>query len=252
VSLFRRKRRHTVPDERIAQTVPRWTPSWAALTPDERDLLVQYAGALANGFRWEAARGFRLTDEVRVAIGAQAALLLLGLEDGLDNYHQVTSVIVHATTIVRTGEHAWGDGLVAEGDDPLIGEAIHRGPVVLAWDAVVQQALQPQRGENVVLHEFAHRLDMLDGLSDGTPHLPDAAALERWVAACKGSLQRLRAHTAPSVLRAYAETNPAEFFAVATEVFFTRPVALRDEDPTLYGVLRDYFRQDPAARPQFA
>jgi Mlc titration factor MtfA (ptsG expression regulator) len=72
------------------------------------------------------------------------------------------------------------------------------------------------------------------------------------VAACKGSLQRLRAHTAPSVLRAYAETNPAEFFAVATEVFFTRPVALRDEDPTLYGVLRDYFRQDPAARPQFA
>ena len=214
-------------------------------------MLVQYSAALADGFRWEAARGFRLTDEVRVAIGAQAALLLLGLDDGLDNYEQVTSVIVHATTIVRTGEHAWGDGLVAEGDDPLIGEAIHRGPVVLAWDAVVQQALQPQRGENVVLHEFAHRLDMLDGLSDGTPPLADAGELARWVTTCRATLERLRAHTAPSVLRAYAETNPAEFFAVATEVFFTRPVALREEDPPLYDVLRSYYGQDPATRLQF-
>ena len=238
--------------DRVEQAVPRWTPSWGALSPDERELLVQYSADLADGFRWEAARGFRLTDEVRVAIGAQAALLLLGLEDGPDNYAQVTSVIVHATTIVRTGEHAWGDGLVAEGDDPLIGEAIHRGPVVLAWDAVVQQALQPQRGENVVLHEFAHRLDMLDGLSDGTPPLDDRQALERWVTACRASLQRLRAHSAPSVLRAYAETNPAEFFAVATEVFFTRAAALRDEDPDLYGVLRDYYGQDPATRAVFA
>lgn len=238
-----------MPDDRIAQAVPRWTPVWAALTPDERDLLVQYTAALADGFRWEAARGFRLTDEVRVAIGAQAALLLLGLDDGVDNYGQVTSVIVHATTIVRTGEHAWGDGLVAEGNDPLIGEAIHRGPVVLAWDAVVQQALQPQRGENVVLHEFAHRLDMLDGLSDGTPPLADARALDQWVSACRASLQRLRSHAAPSVLRAYAETNPAEFFAVATEVFFTRPGALREEDPDLYSVLRSYYGQDPASRP---
>jgi len=240
-----------VPDDRIAHAVPRWTPCWSALSPDDRDLLVQYTGALADGFRWEAARGFRLTDEVRVAIGSQAALLLLGLADGVENYGQVTSVIVHATTIVRTGEHAWGDGLVAEGDDPLIGEAIHRGPVVLAWDAVVQQALQPQRGENVVMHEFAHRLDMLDGLSDGTPPLADAHSLDRWVAACRASLERLRSHAGPSVLRAYAETNPSEFFAVATEVFFTRPSALRDEDPDLYGVLRAYYGQDPAARPSF-
>jgi Mlc titration factor MtfA (ptsG expression regulator) len=140
---------------------------------------------------------------------------------------------------------------VAEGDDPLIGEAIHRGPVVLAWDAVVQQALQPHRGENVVLHEFAHRLDMLDGLSDGTPPLADPQAFDRWVAACQASLRRLRSHAAPSVLRAYAETNPAEFFAVATEVFFTRGAALRDEDAALYGVLRDYYGQDPASRLQF-
>lgn len=239
-----------MPDDRIAAAVPRWSPWWTSLDGSERGLLVEYAGALADGFRWEAANGFRLTDEVRVAIGAQAALLLLGLDDGVDNYSQVTSVIVHATTIVRTGEHAWGDGLVAEGDDPLIGEAIHRGPVVLAWDAVAQQALSPQRGENVVLHEFAHRLDMLDGLSDGTPPLADGLALRRWADTCQASLQRLRSHAAPSVLRAYAETNPAEFFAVATEVFFTRGAALREEDPALYGVLRDYYAQDPAARRQ--
>ena len=223
----------------------RWCPWWLGLDHHERQLLIGYTGDLANSLRWEAAKGFRITDDVRVAVSSHAALLVLGLNDGLANYADVTSVIVHASTIVRTGQHHLGDGLYSDAADPLIGEAIHRGPVVLAWDAVADQALRPQRGENVVLHEFAHRLDMLDGLTDGTPPLPDDEALARWVEVCTASLARLRSYEEPSCIRSYATTNPAEFFAVVTEVFFTRPHALLEEDPNLYGVLRDYYRRDP-------
>jgi Mlc titration factor MtfA (ptsG expression regulator) len=243
--------RHRLPalaPDHLALLTRRWFPWWRALDHDERDLLLEYTGHLVHSVRWEAARGFRITDDVRVAVAAHASLLVLGLDDGLANYADISSVIVHATTIVRTGQHHLGDGLYSDDADPLIGEAIHRGPVVLAWDAVADQALWPQRGENVVLHEFAHRLDMLDGITDGTPPLADDAAMQRWVAVCTASLARLRAHLEPSCIRAYAQTNPAEFFAVVTEVFFTRPQALLDEDPDLYGVLRDYYRLDPVNR----
>jgi Mlc titration factor MtfA (ptsG expression regulator) len=89
---------------------------------------------------------------------------------------------------------------------------------------------------------------MLDGISDGTPPIDGDMALDEWVRVCTDTLRTLRRNEEPSVLRQYAATNPAEFFAVATEVFFTRPVALRDENAELYRVLRDYFRQDPARR----
>jgi hypothetical protein len=185
---------------------------------------------------------------MRANVAAHASLLVLAFDDGLAGYRDVTSVIVHPSTIVRTGVHYLGNGIYADGDDPIIGEAFHRGPVMVSWDAAAFQSRNPQLGENVLLHEFAHRLDMLDGLSDGTPPLRDAEAMAEWVEVCTRTLRVLRAHEEPSVLRSYAATNPAEFFAVATEVFFTRPAALREENAALYGVLSDYFRQDPARR----
>lgn len=232
--------------ERLPRLVRRWLAPWPFLTRDERELLVGYTAELVTGLRWEAAKGFAVTDDMRVNVSAHAALLVLGLDDGLDSYRDVTSVIVHPTTIVRTGVHYLGDGIYSDGDDPVIGEAFHRGPVMVAWDAAAFQAREPNRGENVLLHEFAHRLDMLDGMSDGTPPLSDEAAMAEWVRVCTRSLRALRAHEEPSVLRSYGATNPAEFFAVATEVFFTRPGALRDEDPDLYRVMAQYFGQDPA------
>ncbi len=226
----------------------RWLAPWSQLIPAEQDLLVDLTEQLVDDLRWEAANGFAITDDMRVAIASHAALLVLAFDDGLDNYHDVTSIIVHPSTIVRRGEHYLGDGLFSDGHDPVIGEAHHRGPVLVSWDAAASQARAPQYGDNVILHEFAHRLDMLDGISNGTPLLADRNELERWVRVCTDTLTRLRLATEPSVLSDYAATNPAEFFAVATEVFFTRPIPLRDENPQLYSVLRDYFRQDPAAR----
>ncbi|MET0158824.1 MAG: M90 family metallopeptidase, partial [Acidimicrobiales bacterium] len=106
----------------------------------------------------------------------------------------------------------------------------------------------PTRGHNVVFHEFAHKLDMLDGIVDGTPPLPDQATVDQWVAVCTSEYEALRAGTAGPLLRPYAGTNPAEFFAVATEVFFVQPVELQAEKPDLYAVLSGFYRQDPAAR----
>jgi Mlc titration factor MtfA (ptsG expression regulator) len=232
----------------VTALVPRWLAAWSRLTDDERSHLVDLACEFDQRIRWEAARGFTLTDDVRVAVAAHAALLVLHLDDGIDHYAQVTSVIVHATTIVRQGARPVGTGgLHSDSTFALIGEAHHRGPVLVVWDAARHQIRRPSLGENVLLHEFAHRLDMTDGISDGTPRIADSAQLARWVEVCTAALERVRDAEEPTVLRSYAATNPTEFFAVATEVFFTTPAALRDAEPDLYGVLRDFFRQDPAA-----
>lgn len=220
---------------------------WAVLDDDER---VRLGGLMAEiaSRRWEAARGFALTDEIRVVIAAQAALLILGLD--IDCYRDVTAIVVHPTTVTLRGERA-GPAPGVRTDAPLtiVGQTHdRRGPVLIAWDAARAGARHPERGYNVVLHEFAHKLDMLDGMVDGTPPLPDAAARRRWVEVCTAEYRALRAGEGPAPLRGYAAVNPGEFFAVATEVFFDRPVDLAATTPDLYDVLRAFYRQDPATR----
>ena len=183
--------------------------------------------------------------EMKVLIAGQAALLLLGLE--LDDYPELTSMIVHRSTVRLTGPHATGGGTYSTAPQLLAGQAHSKGPVILSWGATRQGAKSPHRGENVVYHEFAHRLDMLDGIIDGTPPLGSEAARKRWVEVCTTAYDEVRAEGSP-VLRPYAGTNPAEFFAVATEVFFTRSVDLRDHEPDLYEEFRSFYNQDPAER----
>jgi Mlc titration factor MtfA (ptsG expression regulator) len=117
---------------------------------------------------------------------------------------------------------------------------------VLSWSAVRRGARFPQHGENVVFHEFAHRLDMLDGITDGTPPLGSDDAARRWAEVCTPAYERVV--SGESALRSYAATNPAEFFAVATEVFFTRPDVLIEHERDLYAALRAFYRQDPERR----
>lgn len=246
---LRRARRAPLPHDTVRATARRWLAPWGRLAGADRDALVDTTVALDTRLRWEAARGFTLTDEVRTVVAAHAALLVLHLDEGIDSYAQVTSVIVHAGTIVRRGERTLGSGqLHTDSPSTLAGEAHHRGPVLVSWSAVRSHALHPGRGENVLFHEFAHRLDMLDGVLDGTPPLADAAALHRWTSTCTDVLQRLRSDDDGSgVLRPYAATNPTEFFAVATEVFFTRPDDLRATEQRLYEVLCDFYGFDLAA-----
>jgi Mlc titration factor MtfA (ptsG expression regulator) len=202
--------------------------------------------------RWEGCGGLELDDEIRVTIAAQACLLQLGLPH--DYYRNVQTILVYPSTVVPPERRPGIFEIVTAPVSPpipLLGEAFLQGPVILVWDSVLHGARHPEQGHNVVYHEFAHKLDMLDGAADGTPVIADRAQFAEWVAVCSREFLRLRGldeKGEETFLDAYAGTNEAEFFAVATEEFFDRPVALRKNSPDLYRVLSAYYRQDPAAR----
>jgi MtfA peptidase len=221
---------------------------WPYLDEDERQQLGDLVTQLLAGKSWEAARGFTLTDEMCTVIAAQAALMVL--EIGLDAYREVAAVIVHPTTVTsRRPRPGPVPGVVTEEPLDLLGEAHQqRGPVLVAWDTASRDARHAGTGRNVVIHEFAHKLDMLDGLIDGTPPVTGREAFDRWVAVCTAEYEHLRTHRQDPLLREYGAQDPGEFFAVATEVFFDQPVAMRELKPDLYGVFAGYFEQDPAAR----
>jgi len=201
---------------------------------------------------WEGAGGLELTDEICVTISAQACLLLLGLPH--DYYRNVESIIVYPSTVVppqrRPGffENTFAP---VELEHPIIGQAFQQGPIIIIWDAALRGGRQPESGHNVIYHEFAHKLDMLDGAADGTPPLRDRAEYREWVQTCSREYLRLKHDTEKgkkSFLNAYGATNEAEFFAVATEQFFDQPRLMIDHAPDLYRVLQEYYRQDPSER----
>jgi hypothetical protein len=240
----------------LSPSTPEFDPEWRALlernfdhwlgfAPEEIERMEGLVASFVHRMRWEAANGFELTESIKVLIAAQASVLLLGLD--LDDYDQVSSVIVHPSTVRLRGGYHVGGSVRSSASQPLLGQAHYRGPVLLSWAAVQRGARFPEAGENVVYHEFAHQLDMLDGITDGTPPLDDKDARARWVEVCTAAYDAVRAERSP-VLRPYAGTNPAEFFAVATEMFFSRPADLRDHEPALYAELQGFYRQDPAAR----
>jgi hypothetical protein len=201
---------------------------------------------------WEGAGGLTLTDEIRVTISAQACLLLLGLPH---NYYQnVLTIIVYPSTVVPPQKKlGFFETSLAPIEDshPIIGQAFQQGPVIIIWDAALHGGRHPELGHNVVYHEFAHKLDMLDGAVDGTPPLRDRTEYRDWVQICSREYLRLR-HDAErgkkSFLNAYGATNEAEFFAVATEQFFDQPHLMIKHAPDLYRVLKEYYRQDTAKR----
>ena len=223
-----------------------WT-AWHSLTLDERSRLEELVKVFIADKRWEAASGFRLTDEMRVLIAAQACLLVLELD--ADYYRGVGSIIVHPSTVVLTEPRATDtSGILAGGPFPVQGQAQYGGPVVIAWDVARHEARNPELGNNVVFHEFAHKLDMLDGTVDGMPPLPNEVRRQRWIDVFTREYTSLKAETAGPLIRDYGAVNPGEFFAVATEIFFCKPVEMHDEKPDLYNELANFYGQDPAAR----
>jgi len=221
---------------------------WRGLDDRERELLEATSDWLLRHKHWEAARGFALVDEITVTIAAQAALLVLGLS--VDEYREVSAIVVYPTAMQSRGVYAGPvSGTVTEGVVPVVGEAHdRRGPVLIAWDQALDAARNPGRGQNVVFHEFAHKIDMLDDLLDGTPPLGRRGDYDRWIEVCTEAFGALRAGVDRPPLQPYGATNPSEFFAVATEAFFDVPVALEQHEPNLYDVMRDFYKQEPAER----
>jgi Mlc titration factor MtfA (ptsG expression regulator) len=224
---------------------------WHQLTADERARVGEVADWLLRKKYWEVAHGFDdfvLTDEIRVLIATQAALLVIDRDTYL--YRDVDSVIVWPTTIGENRGYA-GAAAAKQGGDviPVLGSAhSNQGPVLLAWDAVQAGARDPERGSNVVYHEFAHKIDMWDGGADGTPGFHNYDDEQRWLTVCGALYDALHRGEERPPLDPYGGTNEAEFFAVATEAFFNLPVALHEHRPELYGLLGEFYNQDPVAR----
>ena len=202
--------------------------------------------------QWEGCGGLELTDEIRITIAAQACLLQLGLPH--DYYRNVESILIYPTTVVPPERQPGvfeSVGSPVVDSVPILGQAFAQGPVILVWDAVLHGSRHPEQGHNVVYHEFAHKLDMLDGSADGTPPITGHDQFAEWVAVCSREFLRLRSLADKghkTFLDAYGAKNEAEFFAVATEEFFDRPLILQGHSPDLYHVLSEYYRQDPAER----
>jgi hypothetical protein len=190
-------------------------------------------------------QGQRITDEVRVTIAAHAALLLLG-QPSNDCYPRLRQVLVYPGAFVVEREQPAGAGLVREQRQALSGESWSHGQVVLGWADVREGAADPRDGRNVALHEFAHQIDQDSGAADGRPWRPDRASRRRWAAVMAEAFERLRREPS-ALIDAYGASDPAEFFAVVTEVFFERPRELAAEEPAVYAELAALYRLDPAA-----
>ena len=215
-------------------------PYVAKLTPEERAELKRHILVFIDEKNFEGAGGLEMTDEIRITIAAQACMLLLHRDT--DYYPGLLSIIVYPSAYLAKKRH----GKIEESQARL-GESHAYDRVVVAWDAAKQGAKNFQDAHNVVLHEFAHQLDYEDGLYDGTPELPNRSAIRTWAKIFSAEFQELAEH-GDSVLDSYGAENSAEFFAVATEAFFEKPLQLRQKHPELYEQLVLYFKQDPAKR----
>lgn len=192
--------------------------------------------------------GLRVTDEIRVTIAALACLPLLGAARGI--YPALRQVLVYPGAFIVDRPLTESGGVLSDQRRVLAGESWSQGQVLLAWDEVRRGALTPGDGHNVVIHEFAHQLDQAGGAANGAPALPTAAAYRRWATVMQNEFDALKerlAHGEPGLIDAYGATDPAEFFAVVSELFFERPIELAAGHPALYADLSGYYRLDPAS-----
>ncbi|MEN9627559.1 MAG: hypothetical protein RJA10_786 [Pseudomonadota bacterium] len=192
----------------------------------------------------------RLTNDVVVAVAAQACLPVLHL--GLARYDGFVGIVLHPDQVVAPRQHLDEFGVMHEYEQTLAGEVVEGGPVMLSWRDVRGSGRTAHEGYNVVIHEFAHVLDMADGLSDGIPPLPPDWPRAEWAAVLEqeyGSfVDRVNADEV-TALDPYGAEGPDEFFAVASEAFFVSPLRLLGEHPALYALLARFYRTDPAAGP---
>lgn len=219
----------------------------ARLSKIDRDRLRDLCVLFLHEKQISGAGDFALDDEMRLEIAIQACLLILNL--GLDSYNDWVEVIVYPDEFMPRQEYRDEHGLVHTDPHAYSGQAWSRGPVILSWNSVDSRS--QHRGSNVVIHEFAHKLDMLNGGADGFPSLHADMNREQWTSALTHAYEDLRQRTRlgqERYLDDYACESPAEFFAVASESFFESPQVLRRHYPGAYVQLARFYRQDPANR----
>ena len=229
------------------EIVRRRVPLVAELPAAQQLRLKKHVQVLLAEVPFVGCAGLQVTDEMRVTIAAQAAFLLLGRGGSFGNLREV---LVYPGHFVVPRTEPGAGGVVHDGRDVLAGQSWQRGQVIVAWDAVRDGAADPHDGANVVFHEFAHQLDQDTGAANGAPYVGRGALQQAWAAVMNrefGALQARLARAEPGLVDAYGATSPAEFFAVASEVFFERPAELAAERPALYQQLARCYRLDPSS-----
>ncbi len=220
-------------------------PFFPRMSEDEQKQLLDLIRLFLAEKQFHGCNGMVIDDTVRVTIAAQACLLLLNRATGV--FPGTRHILVYPEAFIREGEFEDEDGIVSTHSEDLLGESWQEGKVILSWDDVEYGADDFGDGENVVLHEFAHQLDSESGTQDGAPLLKhnDPAEWKTVMTAAFEALTELADMEEETLLDPYGATDPAEFFAVATETFFERGEELALDHPALFNELKKYYCVDP-------
>ncbi len=241
----RLSKRGRIPARRWQDCVAR-LPLLSSLSGAELSRLHELASLLLQEKTFVGAGEFQVDDSMRVCVAAQACLPILNL--GLDYYAGWHEIIVYADTFVVPARQLDAAGVVHETRRALSGESWGRGPLILSWADARPGAHPHGEGSNVVLHEFAHKLDMLNGAANGMPPLHAGMERQAWTQALTqayAALGEALDQDRDTGIDPYAAESPAEFFAVTSEVFFEAPQRLRQLYPQVYRQLSLFYRQDP-------
>jgi Mlc titration factor MtfA (ptsG expression regulator) len=248
-SRWRRSRilQHTTLDAALWRATVERYPFIHALSDEELARLRELVVLFLHDKSIQGAAGMAISRAVRVAIAAQACVLILNL--GLHYYRGWVEVIVYPDEFVAEYDYVDDAGVAHRVQEPMTGESWERGPVLLSW-ADAQEAGKGT-AYNVVIHEFAHKLDMLNGEPNGFPPLHADMSRERWSSALAAAYEQFCREVDSGReldIDEYAAESPAEFFAVISEVFFESPASVRQLYPEVYTQFSQFYRQDPAAR----
>ncbi len=247
--LNRRRRRRL-----LAEPCPERFPEFLDRSPHVRMLPDEYQGPLLDAVRifiaekeWEGCKGLEVTDDMKVVIAGQACLMTLGMSEVY--YDHVQTILVYPRSFRVRKQVGLEGGAILEDVDERLGEAHLHGPVILSWQEIEEDLESPGEGRNLVIHEFAHQLDMQNGDATGVPPLPRALRQpwEKLMGQAFQRLQRDERRGRRTFFDPYGAESPAEFFAVLSETFFDAPRAFVEVEPKLYELLREYYGLDPAA-----
>lgn len=238
--------RRAIPEPLWRSTLARYPFLRRTNSADARELR-RLATLFLDRKEFSGAHGLVVTDAMAVAVAAQACLPILHL--GLELYDGFVGIVMHRGEVVAPRQLTDESGVVHEYDEVLAGEAMQGGPMMLSWRDVRSARRLAGVGYNVVIHEFVHIIDLVDGAADGVPPIADRASRVRWRTTIEREYEafcrRVDAED-DTALDPYGAEAVDEFFAVAAEAFFVNPQAMGREHPQLYENFVAYFRQDPA------
>ncbi|ODU06552.1 MAG: hypothetical protein ABS84_17535 [Rubrivivax sp. SCN 71-131] len=240
-------RRRPIPDDLWKRTLVRY-PFLRSSADPQGVALRRMTSLFLDRKEFTAVPPLRLTNDVVVAVAAQACLPVLQL--GLSRYDGFVGIVLQPDQVVARRQHLDEDGVLHEYEEVLSGEAVQGGPVMLAWRDVRGSGRSAAEGYNVVIHEFAHVLDMADGAADGVPLLPPDIPRDEWLQTLAGEYEAFVARVQAddeTALDPYGAQAPEEFFAVASEALFVAPERLRAEHPAMHRLLARFYRLGGAA-----